>query len=477
MSVVPDDESIQEFHLDAIADADPYPYWYDDADEPDSNPTLVRTESCDLCVVGGGYNGLWTAIIAKERDPNRDVVLIDAHEVGSAASGRNGGFMEASLTHGIANGQERFPNELPVLEELGLANLNEIEAAIHRYGIDCDYERTGVIDVATKFHSPSYLDELRDDFSQLRALGQRVEWLDESAMRAQVNSPSYTGGLWRKDRAAMVDPARLAWGLKAAAMSLGVRIYEDTKATRIERDGVGVLVETPLGRIRAGKVALATNAAKPLLRRVSHYIAPIYDYCMVTEPLSNAQLADLGWSNRQGLSDIGNQFHYYRLTADNRILWGGFDAVYYWRGKMSVDLESRPETWAKLSKNFFDTFPQLEGLKFSHTWGGAIDTCSRFCVFWGRGLQGRVAYSVGYTGLGVGSTRFGAEVMLDILDGKRSRATETDFVKSKPIPFPPEPFRFIGIQATRWSLDREDRTGKRNLWLRGLDKFGLGFDS
>ncbi|MFM8310290.1 MAG: NAD(P)/FAD-dependent oxidoreductase, partial [Ilumatobacteraceae bacterium] len=327
MSVLPDDESIQEFHLDAIADADPYPYWYDDADEPDSNPTLVRTESCDLCVVGGGFNGLWTAIIAKERDPSRDVVLIDAHEVGSAASGRNGGFMEASLTHGIANGQERFPNELPVLEEVGLNNLNEIEAAIRRYGIDCDYERTGVIDVATQFHSPTYLDELRDDYTQLRALGQRVEWLDEAGMRAQVNSPSYTGGLWRKDRAAMVDPARLAWGLKSAAMSLGVRIYEDTKATNIERNGVGVLVDTPLGRIRAGKVALATGAAKPLLRRVSHYIAPIYDYCMVTEPLSNAQLADLGWSNRQGLSDICNQFHYYRLTADNRILWGGFDAV------------------------------------------------------------------------------------------------------------------------------------------------------
>ena len=89
-------------HLDAIADADPYPYWYDDADEPDSNPTLVRTESCDLCIVGGGYTGLWTAIIAKERDPSRDVILIDAHEVGSAASGRNGGFMDSSLTHGVA---------------------------------------------------------------------------------------------------------------------------------------------------------------------------------------------------------------------------------------------------------------------------------------------------------------------------------------------------------------------------------------
>jgi glycine/D-amino acid oxidase-like deaminating enzyme len=130
-----------------------------------------------------------------------------------------------------------------------------------------------------------------------------------------------------------------------------------------------------------------------------------------------------------------------------------------------------------LSKHFFDTFPQLEGLKFTHLWGGAIDTCSRFCVFWGQAWQGRVTYALGYTGLGVASARFGGEVMLDLLDGKRSIATQTQFVQEKPLPFPPEPFRFIGIQTTRWSLDREDRTGKRNLWLRGLDRFGLGFDS
>ena len=96
-------DQIDQRYLDAIADADQYPYWMEDADEPDSNPTLVRTESCDLCVVGGGYTGLWTAIIAKERDPSADVVLIDAHECGSAASGRNGGFMDASLTHGVGN--------------------------------------------------------------------------------------------------------------------------------------------------------------------------------------------------------------------------------------------------------------------------------------------------------------------------------------------------------------------------------------
>jgi glycine/D-amino acid oxidase-like deaminating enzyme len=471
------DDSLDDRYLDAIADADLYPYWLEDVDEPDSNPTLVRTESCDLCVIGGGYTGLWTAIIAKERDPSRDVILLDAAEVGSAASGRNGGFMEASLTHGVANAQERFPDEIAVLEDLGLANLNEIESAIGRYGIDCDYERAGVIDVVSRDHQSSYVDELREDYHQLRSLGQVVEWLDGEKMRAEVNSPGYIAGLWRKDRAALVDPARLAWGLKAAAESLGVRIFEDSKALSIDRDGIGVVVETALGKVRAGKVALATNAFRPLLRRLRHYIVPVYDYCMVTEPLTPEQLDSIGWKRRQGLSDIPNQFHYYRLTADNRILWGGYDALYFFGSRVHRDLESRPESWALLSKHFFETFPQLEGIKFTHAWGGAIDTCSRYCVFWGRAMGGRVSYALGYTGLGVASSRFGAEVMLDILDGRRTLATATSFVRDKPVPFPPEPFRFVGIQATRWSLDREDRTGRRNVWLRTLDRLGLGFDS
>ncbi|MEY5039733.1 MAG: Gamma-glutamylputrescine oxidoreductase [Actinomycetota bacterium] len=466
-----------ERFLDAIADAEPYAYWMDDADEPDANAMLVHPETCDLCIIGGGYTGLWTAILAKERDPSRDIVLIDAHEAGSAASGRNGGFMDSSLTHGIANAQERFPDEVGLLEDLGLENMNEIESAIRRYDIDCDFERNGVIEIASTRHNDNYLEELLEDYEQLRELGHKVEWLDEHAVKREVNSPIFTGGMWCKDTAALVDPARLAWGLKRAAESLGVRIYEDTKAVDLEHSGSGITVTTPLSSIRARRVALATNAFKPLLRRMHNYIAPVYDYCLTTEPLTESQLDSLGWKNRQGLSDISNQFHYYRLTADNRILWGGYDAVYFFGGKMNTELESRPETWAKLSRHFFETFPQLEGVRFSHAWGGAIDTCSRYSVFWGTAMRDKVAYAIGYTGLGVASTRFGAQVMLDLLDGRSTQATRTKFVRSKPIPFPPEPFRFVGIQATRWALNREDKTGKRNLWLRTMDRLGLGFDS
>ena len=205
------------------------------------------------------------------------MVLVEGSSIGSAASGRNGGFMESSLTHGVGNGQERFPDEMPALERLGLDNLNEIESAIGRYGIDCDYERTGVIDIAI---DEPMVAELRSDAEHLQALGQDVELLDEAAMQAEVHSPTYRAGLWRRDRAALVDPARLVWGLKAAAESLGVRIYEDTKVIGLENDGVGVLATTPLGRLRAGRVALGTNAFPPLLRRMKHYIAPVYDYAL-----------------------------------------------------------------------------------------------------------------------------------------------------------------------------------------------------
>ena len=451
----------RRLYLDAIADADPYPYWYDDTDAPDSNPTLVRTESCDLCVIGGGYTGLWTAIIAKERDPSRDVVMIDAHEIGSAASGRNGGFMDASLTHGVSNGKDRFPDELAVLEDLGLKNLNEIEAAIERYRIDCDYERTGVIDVATSLHPASYLDELRDDYALLRQLGQPVEFLDADGLQRQIHSPTYRGGLWRKDRAAIVDPARLCWGLKAAAESLGVRIYEDTKATDIRRDGVGVLVTTPLGQVRAGRVALATNAFPPLLRRLGHYIAPVYDYVLVSEPLTAAQMGAIGWAGRQGLSDIPNQFHYYRLTSDNRILWGGYDAVYYFRGKVRSELESRPETWAKLSQHFFTTFPQLEDVKFTHAWGGPLGM--------GRDWHPTIAFdrasgigtARGYIGHGVSTTNLGGRVLADLITGTSSPLTELPLVNHRSRDWEIEPFRWLGVRYSQWAIGRVDEKAER----------------
>ncbi|MCX6067818.1 MAG: FAD-dependent oxidoreductase, partial [Chloroflexi bacterium] len=147
-------------------------------------------------------------------------------------------------------------------------------------------------------------------------------------------------------------------------------------------------------------------------------------------PLSAAQRAAIGWNERQGIGDTGNQFHYYRTTADGRILWGGYDAVYYRNNGLGPHLESNPESFGRLAEHFFQTFPQLEGLRFTHAWGGAIDTCSRFSPFWGTAPEGRTAYSVGCTGLGVRSTRFGARVMLDLLVGNSTERTRLEMVRT-----------------------------------------------
>jgi glycine/D-amino acid oxidase-like deaminating enzyme len=465
---------------EALAGARPVPFWLDRPDAPPSLAPLSGRQSADLAVVGGGYTGLWTALLAKEADPDRDVVLVEARRAAWAGSGRNGGFCSASLTHGVANGLDRFPGELPALHRLGLANLAAIEAAVARHGIDCDFARTGELTVAT---APWQVDGLRAAAGAARGLGSEVELLDTAAVQAAVHSPTYLAGLLDPAGCALVDPARLAWGLRRACLQAGVRVYEHTPVTAITGEpglpGHGRLaLATPDGTVLARRVALGTGAFAPLLRRLRHYLVPVYDYVLMTEPLSAAQLASIGWGARPGISDGANRFHYYRLTSDNRILWGGYDAIYHYGGQIAARLDQRPATFDLLARQFFETFPQLDGLRFSHSWGGVIDTCARFCAFFGTAREGKLAYAAGYTGLGVGASRFGARVVLDLLGGAPTELTELELVRSKPVPFPPEPLRSLGIQLTRWSLARADtHGGTRNAWLRALDEVGLGFDS
>jgi glycine/D-amino acid oxidase-like deaminating enzyme len=224
-------------------------------------------------------------------------------------------------------------------------------------------------------------------------------------------------------------------------------------------------------------VVLATNAYPPLIKSLRRRVLPIYDHVLVTEPLSASALAAVGWAEGQGLTDVGNQFHYYRRTADDRILWGGYDAIYYYGNQTESAREQRDASHRLLARQFVETFPQLEGIRFTHKWAGLIDSTSRFTPVFGTALGGRVAYAVGFTGLGVGASRFGARVALDLLAGADSERTRLELVRRQPVPFPPEPLRYPLVQATRSALAREDVSGTRGAYLRLLDRFGVGFNS
>jgi glycine/D-amino acid oxidase-like deaminating enzyme len=293
-----------------------------------------------------------------------------------------------------------------------------------------------------------------------------------------VNSPTYLAATFSPRDTALVHPGKLTRELVATITELGVEIFENTPITALDATDTEVTVSSAGGQVTAPRVALATNAFPSLLKRYRLHTVPVYDYVLMTEPLTTQQLEAIGWSGREGIGDMANQFHYYRMTADNRILFGGYDAIYYYGGKVRSKYEERPQSYQRLASHFFTTFPQLEGVRFSHRWAGAIDTCSRFSAFFATAHSGKVAYTAGFTGLGVGATRFAANVMLDQLTGLDTWRTRLEMVRTLPTPFPPEPFAYPAIQATRFALDRADhRAGRRGLFLKTLDFLGLGFDS
>ncbi|MCZ7630866.1 MAG: FAD-binding oxidoreductase [Microthrixaceae bacterium] len=425
--------------------------------------------------MGAGFTGLWAAHQALDDDPGADVLVIDASGPGDGASGRNGGFCDASITHGIANGMARWPEEYPLLHRLGVDNLAGLLADLQRLRIDAAWEPTGELDVATEQWQ---LDDLREHAEMATGAGEDVTVLDRDEVRAEVDSPTFRGGVWRRSNVGLVDPGRLVAGLRAALLARGARIADHTPVNRLDRSPNGVTVSGPSLAVDAGRVMLATNAFPGLLAPLRRSVVPVYDHVLVTEPLDPGQRAAVGWANRQGLGDAANQFHYFRLTDDDRILWGGYDALYHYGGPVGPAVERNDATERMLASQLLECFPQLEGIRISHTWGGPIATTTRFAFTAGTRWDRRVAWAVGYTGLGVAASRFGARVGLDLLAGDEGERTRISMVRRAPVPWPPEPVRWAGITLTRRAIAKADRhEGRRGPWLRLLDRLGLGFDS
>jgi len=452
-------------------------YWLDASPAGPRRPPLRGVIAADVAIVGAGFTGLWTAIALTETDPSLRVVVLEAASVGFGASGRNGGFCMASLTHGLANGIRHFPDEVAILEREGVDNLRALVAFTREHGIDCDLEETGDLTVADE---PYQVDELREWVDEAAAWGEELEFLDRDAVRAEVHSPLWQAGVHSPPgRAVLVDPAKLVRGLARVCEERGVVIHEDTKVRGVERLAGRVRVSTADdATVVADHVVVATSAYSGWLGRLSSLFVPVYDYALVSDPLTPEQRESIGWKRRQGMSDASNQFHYFRLTADDRILWGGYDAIYYPNNGVGPAFDRRPATFDRLDAQFRRAFPQLADLAFPYRWGGAIDTTSRFTVTFGQALGGRLTYALGYTGLGVGASRWAGGVVRDFVLRPDSDLLRLRFVRSRPFPFPPEPLRSLAVNTVRHELDRADRSeGRRSLLLRTLDAIGIGFDS
>lgn len=370
----------------------------------------------------------------------------------------------------MENAQRLYPDDMEILERLGKENIDAFHETIERYDINCDLEWGGELTVAV---GEEGIPDIESEYALYKRYGHDAHLLDRDAIQEQINSPIFLGGLWSKKRSGTVHPAKLAWGLKRVALELGVQIFENTPMLTNKETQSGIVVTTPQGSVTAAKVLLAINAFAAQQKKIYRRVAAIRDRILVTEPLTEKQMQSVGWSNRQGIYDTRTQLNYMRLTADNRILFGG-RLAYYFNNNTDPEGDKEDTPYYMLAENFYRTFPTLKGIFFSHAWSGPIALTTRMAVHYQRFHNGNMIYAGGYSGFGVTASRFGARVGLAILDKKEIPETKLEFANTVPDYIPPEPFRWIGANITMYALDTADEKGGwRKLWLALVEKMGF----
>jgi glycine/D-amino acid oxidase-like deaminating enzyme len=450
-------------------------YWLAILPRHDPRPLEAPAEH-DLVVVGGGLTGLWTALFLKALDPARDVAVVEQGIAAWGASGRNAGMLAETLdhTHGLAI-QHFGAAEAARLAALGEANVAELTGFIRERDIACDYQPTGRFMAS---FTPAHLEEARRNLEIARALGiDSHRLLSREEMQAEVHSPLYLGGLEVRG-GGILDPARLTDGLRREAERAGVRVYERTRVTTLEEDGAGVRLAANGTVLRARRVVVAASAyTHHLLPEVLHRFIPLYDYILVSEPLTVAQWEAIGWKGRQGITDGRTFFNYYRPTSDGRVLWGTSEATYYRGNRVDESCDHSERHDQALRASWRRTFPQLPDLAWPYAWGGAICSTTRLTPYFGWALRGRACYGLGFTGHGLGSTRLAGRILAHLALDRPSELLSLALVRKKPFPYPPEPIRGWAVEAVTRDLRRVDAGEPPSLMLRALERLGIGFSS
>lgn len=430
----------------------------------------------DITIVGGGFTGLWTALALKELDPSLEVAVLEQGIVGYGASGRNAGIVGETLDHSHELAAAHFgEDEARDLARLGRENLDELERFLRERGIDAEFDRPGQLVMAL---TPAHEGELQDSVAFAHRLG-LTDWryLSAAEARAEIGSPLYRGAALAP-RSGTIHPMKLVEGQRAEAARAGVRIFERTPVDRLSRSGRWMTASARGGRVRSEKIILATNAYTHHLRpRLLRRFLPLYDYIIVSDPLTSRQRDAIGWRRRQGVTDARAFFNYYRLTADDRVLFGTSEAVYYRGNRVDPGCDDSPAHSESLRASFRRHFPDLAGLRFPYAWGGPICSTTRLTPFFGRAAGGGILYGLGYTGHGIATTRIAGKILALMALARRDPLLDLAMVRRPPFPYPPEPLRNFAVGRVTRALRRVDAGERPGMLLRLLDAFGIGFSS
>ena len=425
-------------------------------EEAAETPELLKTIEADVCIVGGGYTGLWTALRIKELQPDATVVLLEADICGGGPSGRNGGFA-LSWWPKIETLQKRLGKEEALrLVKASEAAIAEIGEFCEREGVDAHFHQGGWLWTAT---SRAQVGSWEGAVAAAEAHGEHpFELLSGEEVQARTGSPVHLAAAYEKT-AATVQPALLARGLRRVALERGVRIYERTAMIDLERKAGAV--RTPSGAVRAGAVVLALNAWAIKIRELSRALVAVASDMVATAPMPE-RLAESGWTGGEAISNCRLMVHYYRTTNDGRIAFGRGGGRLAFGGRVNSNFDYSGGQTEELKADLVRLVPAAEGVPVTNAWGGPIDRTTDGLPFAGR-LPGRVpiVYGTGYSGNGVAPSLTFAKILASSALGLADEWSGAGLNQGVPSRFPPEPVRFLGglvvREAVRRKEGREDR--------------------
>ena len=431
----------------------PKSYWMTTRDYT-PGPRLREDIDTDVAIVGGGFTGLSTAFHLKKEQPGMRITIFESEVIGFGASGRNGGFNMTLFGLTLSITALRFgkakAKEAHLYMERAVDLLKDL---VDELDLDCDYEHPGFLRVAT---SEKYKKRIQHELELAHKLGiDGIEWLDQDQTREQVDSPLYLGAWW-EPRCGILNPAKLSWSWAEVLRTMGIELYENTPVTEIKKNPKHIELITPQGIVRAEKAVLATNAWSHFFPKLKRKQLPVWTHIVISEPLTDDQYQSIGWQNRQGIEDARNLVHYYRLTRDNRIVMGGRD-VSLSKGFYDMDQDDNEQTFEGLRRDVRELFPAIRDIGFTDAWGGPVSVPLDMAPAIGYMGDERVVYSLGCVGHGVSLTHLNGQTIRDLILERKTDLTDVFFVNRTTIPWPPEPFRTLGIKAIVGYMHVEDR--------------------
>jgi glycine/D-amino acid oxidase-like deaminating enzyme len=419
-------------------------FWFEEADLESQriNEPLRGSHKADIVIVGGGYTGLSAAYHIRQNFPEKQIVLLEGACCGYGASGRNGGFCIATS---LLDWEQSDPEIRQKSVEVSFYGVEFIKRMIAEHGVDCDFEENGMLEVALEEKQIRKLEKLGN---ALKSFGLDSTLVQGSELEKEIKSPLFVAGL-KEPYGAILNPAKLAREMKRVVENLGVEIRERTVVTRITPGKINH-IDTEFGDIQAPVMVLAVNAYAHKLGFFKNRIFPVSVFQIATEPLSKAQWEAIGWQNRQGLSDMRAMYSYSIPTPDGRILMGGSDFTYYDYDEL-VSGNDKTVT-RRVRENLFAFFPQLEGLKIEHAWGGSTAySLGRVPSVGEMGEHKNIYFGSGFSE-GVPSTQIAGRMIADLIAGESNEFTN-HFVVNRNIPYAgPKNLRGYFGRGVKWMM-------------------------